>query len=305
MKNIFSFLTALFVCSMFLFSCSTAKKDKVSSMKATEEGDQVAKEEIIYTEKKVFAVYNGKPTQYRYILKNKVVAVENLNENGQVVSFRGELPNGLIKEYDMKNNLVSEMNYNAGKLEGVIKTFYAGGKNVASVKNYRNGILEGKAIEYYENGNKKTDSNYKDGILNGVVKKYSMSGTLLSSAQYVDGQLEGLYKEYFVTGTPKIETEYYNGLKEGFSKEYFSGGILKSQHNYSLGKLEGDSQIYYEDGSINRIEKYKNNKLNGDTKIYSNNNSEIPLYIDTYVNGKKTMRKAFSSKGEQIFKIQY
>ena len=62
---------------------------------------------------------------------------------------------------------------------------------------------------------------------------------------------------------------------------------------------------YYEDGSINRIEKYKNNKLNGDTKIYSNNNSEIPLYIDTYVNGKKKVRKAFSSKGEQIFKIQY
>jgi antitoxin component YwqK of YwqJK toxin-antitoxin module len=63
--------------------------------------------------------------------------------------------------------------------------------------------------------------------------------------------------------------------------------------------------IYYEDGCINKIEKYKNNKLNGDTKIYSNNNSEIPLYIDTYVNGKKTMRRAFSSKGIQIFKVKY
>jgi antitoxin component YwqK of YwqJK toxin-antitoxin module len=69
--------------------------------------------------------------------------------------------------------------------------------------------------------------------------------------------------------------------------------------------LQGDSKIYYEDGSINKIEKYKNNKLDGDTKIYSNNNSEIPMYIDTYVNGKKVMRRAFSGKGDQIFKIRY
>lgn len=304
MKNFNLFLTALFVCSIFMFSCSSTQKEKVSSMEATEEGDEVAQEEIISTTKKI-TKSDIKSTTYAYILEGKTVATEIVDTKGEVIFFQGEIPNGLIKEYDADNNIVSEMNYNAGKLEGVTKTFYPGGKTVSSVKNYRSGILEGKVIEYYENGNKKLDSNYKDGIFNGNVKKYSMSGTLISSAQYSDGQLEGMYKEYFVTGTPKIETEYYNGLKEGLSKEYFSGGILKSQYNYSQGKLEGDSHIYYEDGSINRIEKYKNNKLNGDTKIYSNNNSEIPLYIDTYVNGKKKVRKAFSSKGEQIFKIQY
>ena len=94
-------------------------------------------------------------------------------------------------------------------------------------------------------------------------------------------------------------------MKEGFSKEYSADGILKEQYNYSQDMLEGDSHIYYEDGSINEIRKYKNNKLNGDTKIYSNNNSEIPLYVDTYVNGKKVSRRAFSSNGKQIFRINY
>lgn len=300
MKNISLFLTIFFICSLFVCSCSSTK-----SLKATEKGDQVASEEVVFTEKKVVASSNGKPTEYHYILKNKVIAKEFLNEKGEVVSVTGELPNGLIKQYDIDGKLVSENNYNAGKLEGVNKSFYSDGKTVATVKNYKNGVLEGKFFEYYENGNKKTESNYKDGILNGTLKKYSISGTLLSSAQYADGKLEGLYKEYFVTGKPKKEIEYYNGLKEGFCKEYSADGILKEQYNYSQDKLEGDSHIYYEDGSINEIRKYKNNKLNGDTKIYSNNNSEIPLYVDTYVNGKKVSRRAFSSNGKQIFRINY
>ena len=304
MKNIFSFLILISVCSLFICSCSS-KKGNISSLQATENGDQIAKEEIIFTEKRVIVSSDGKPIEYQYSLKNKVIAKEILNEKGEVVSVEGELPNGLIKEYNVEGKLISEQNYNAGKLEGLNKTFYSDGTTVATVKNYKNGVLEGKSFEYYENGNKKTESNYKNGLLNGTLKKYSMSETLISSAQYVDGKLEGLYKEFFVTGKPKKEIEYYNGLKEGFSKEYFSNGTLKYQYNYSQDKLEGDSQIYYEDGSINEIRKYQKNKLNGDTRIYSNNNSEIPLYVDTYVNGKKVLRRAFSSKGQQIFKIKY
>ncbi len=304
MKNILLFLTTLTFCSFFVCSCSS-KNGKISSLEATENGDQIAVKDILFTEKKVSASSDGKPTEYQYVFKGKVIATETLNEKGEVVSVKGEIPNGLIKEYNIEGKLVAENNYNAGKLEGVNKTFYSDGTTVATVKNYKNGLLEGKVFEYYENGNKKQEANYKNGLLNGILKKYSMAETLLSSANYIDGKLDGLYKEFYVTGTPKKEIEYYNGLKEGFSKEYFSNGTLKAQYNYSQDKLEGDSMIYYEDGCINKIEKYKNNKLNGDTKIYSNNNSEIPLYIDTYVNGKKTMRRAFSSKGIQIFKVKY
>lgn len=301
MKNISLSLIVFFVCSSLFCSCSTNKK----AVPVLEEGDQVATEEIVFTEKKVAATSNGKPTEYKYVLKNKVIAKEFLDENGEVVSVQGELPNGLVKQYGIDGKLVAENNYNAGKLEGVTKTFYPDGKTVATVKNYRNGVLEGKVFEYYENGNKKTEASYKEGILNGTLKKYSMAETLISSAQYSDGKLDGLYKEYFVTGKPKKEIEYYNGLKEGFCREYSSDGILKEQYNYSQDRLEGDSHIYYEDGSINEIRKYKDNKLNGDTKIYSNNNSEMPLYIDTYVNGKKVLRRAFSSNGKQIFRIKY
>lgn len=301
MKNISLFLIVFFICSSFVCSCSTNKQ----TVPVLEEGDQVATEEIVFTEKKVITSSDGTPVEYRYILKNKVIAKELLNEKGEVVSVQGEIPNGLVKQYGIDGKLVAENNYNAGKLEGVNKTYYSDGKTIATVKNYKNGVLEGKVFEYYENGNKKMEASYKEGLLNGTLKKYSMAETLLSSAQYADGKLDGLYKEFFVTGKPKKEIEYYNGLKEGFCKEYSSDGILKEQYNYSQDRLQGDSHIYYEDGSINEIRKYKDDKLNGDTKIYSNNNSEIPLYIDTYVNGKKVSRRAFSSNGKQIFRIKY
>ena len=132
-----------------MFSCSSAQKEKVSSMEATEEGDEVAQAEVVSTTKKITKT-DIKSTTYAYVLEGKTVATEIVDTKGEVIFFQGEIPNGLIKEYDASNNIVSEMNYNAGKLEGVTKTFYPGGKTVSAVKNYRNGILEGKVIEYYE-----------------------------------------------------------------------------------------------------------------------------------------------------------
>ena len=80
---------------------------------------------------------------------------------------------------------------------------------------------------------------------------------------------------------------------------------MKHEYNYSQDKLEGDSKIYYEDGSIYTIEKYKNNKLDGDTKVYSFNNSNIPMYVYTYKNGKKVFERAYSAKGELLYKKKY
>lgn len=78
MKNIFIILTLLFVSSTIMFSCSSAQK--VSSMKKTEKGDQIADKKIVCIEKKVVSSSNGKPTEYNYILNKKIVAKELLNK---------------------------------------------------------------------------------------------------------------------------------------------------------------------------------------------------------------------------------
>ena len=78
MKNISLFLIVFFACSSLFYSCSANKQ----TVPVLEEGDQVANEEIVFTEKKVAATSNGKPTEYKYVLKNKVIAKEFLDENG-------------------------------------------------------------------------------------------------------------------------------------------------------------------------------------------------------------------------------
>ena len=178
--------------SLLIMGCSsTEQKDNVvidpsENMQVKEKGDQLATEPGVFVEKRLLSVSNGKPIEYEYVLNSEVIAKEVLNENGEVLSFTGEIPNGLVKEYDMENKLTGEMNYNAGKIEGVTKSFYPNGA-VETVKNYRNGKLEGVCKEFYDNGKEKQLSNYKDGMLDGKVKKYSSSGTLLSSAEYSGG----------------------------------------------------------------------------------------------------------------------
>ncbi|MBQ2219447.1 MAG: hypothetical protein II417_01470, partial [Elusimicrobia bacterium] len=64
MKNINLFLTTLFVCGIFMASCSSTQKEKVSSLEATEEGDEVAQEQVVFTEKKAYPSADGKTTEY-------------------------------------------------------------------------------------------------------------------------------------------------------------------------------------------------------------------------------------------------
>lgn len=132
MKKSSLLLTIFFVFAVFICSCASK-----NGMKATEKGDQVASEEIVFTEKKLVLDSNGKPSEYQYIFKNKVIAKEYLDENGEILSVKGEIPNGLIKQYSADGKLVAENNFNAGKFEGVNKTYFSDGKTVATVKNYK------------------------------------------------------------------------------------------------------------------------------------------------------------------------
>ena len=66
MKRTSLFLIAFFAFGMFVCSCSSTK-----TVQTSEEGEQIAKDEILFTEKKVAASSEGKPTEYHYILKIK------------------------------------------------------------------------------------------------------------------------------------------------------------------------------------------------------------------------------------------
>ncbi len=298
-KNIslYVFCLSLFV----LFSCATATKEVVE----TEEPIAVEPPKPVISAKKIETGRDksGAVTGYRYVSLDggTVFATETFDGSDGYI-LEGKIPDGLIIQYyDDEGNIAAELNYNAGKLEGVIKEYFPDG-SLSFVKNYKAGFLNGPVREYYPNGIVKEEANYINGDLNGTLRKYSDSGTLLSRAEYYDGELSGVYKEFYVNGKTKKEIEYMNNKKEGLEKEYDPNGILLSEYNYSMGKLEGRSKKYYEDGSIQMIIHYSDDLQHGETHIFSNNNSDSPIYIDVYKKGKRTQRRAYS-QGKLLFTL--
>lgn len=286
-----------------MVSCGSSSKQNTE---ITKEDENVFVRTPIVSAKKIETKrsIDGFPEEYQYIslIDGSVLATETVKEGNGKNIVEGKIPDGLvIQYYDDMERVAAELNYNAGKLEGVIKEYFPDG-NISFVKSYKAGELNGPVREYYPNGIVKEESNYIRGELNGSLKKYSDSGTLLSRAEYLYNELSGPYKEYFVNGKVKVEIEYLNNKKEGSHKEYDADGILLADYNYSRDKLEGHTKKYYEDGSIQMIANYSDGKQEGETKIFSNNNPDSPIYIDIYKNGKRIKRKAYS-KGKLLFTL--
>lgn len=309
MRKIFSFFILFISLTVLFSSCVSAQKQASSEDKNSEKTEEKEPEKSYVIIDKKLMKSEGNKKLYIYIVGTKVVAEETVDGQGNVVRLKGEIPAGTVRLYNLKDEVISEKYYAYPRKEAENKTYedrtYFDDGGLASIKTYTDGVLDGLSVEYYEDGNKKIESNYKNGELNGDYTKYAETGKIEYSCQYLDGHLSGEYKKYFDTGVIEKEEEYLNDKKEGECKEYFSTGVLKKRYNYSQDILEGEAEIYYEDGSIERREVYKNGKLHGDVKIYSNNNSQYPIYIDTYYNGRKAVRRAYSNKGTLIFKEEY
>ncbi len=135
-------------------------------------------------------------------------AAEYTNENTQpcpqnkelVCSLKNKPITGVLNGYYYgldDGTLRFEVNYKAGKKEGLVK-FYFGNRNLAAEANYKNGKLDGLRKMYYGNGNLQTEENYKNGKLDGLRKTYYQNGRLKSKIVFKEGKVISgfIYNEY-------------------------------------------------------------------------------------------------------------
>jgi antitoxin component YwqK of YwqJK toxin-antitoxin module len=99
-----------------------------------------------------------------------------------------------------------------------------------------------------------------------------------------------------------VET-HENDWKEGLQKEYYESGKLKIEGSYKNHKREGILKIYHENGELGWEENYINNELEELAKEYYKNGEY--RYIDTYKDGKKINRKAYTARGKLEFDQDY
>jgi antitoxin component YwqK of YwqJK toxin-antitoxin module len=308
MKKLFFTLIAL----TLFFGCATKQKPAVvpepviTVTEAEASQEQTAGEAVPIAKKIEIGRYkNGTPKGYEYInLETGIVQAREIVDYSGSTSITGRIPDGLVIQYDPQGNTIADLNYNNGRLEGTVKEYDPEGK-VTAVRSYKAGRPHGLTREFWPNGTVKEEINFINGIISGAVRKYSENGTLLSVENYIDDALDGVSREFYVTGTIKKQTEYTGGKIDGYLEVYDKSGIMRAKYYYSRGVLSGVSESFYEDGSINTQVMYVEGKREGDTKIYSNNNSDKPIYIDTYKNDKRTRRKAYAATGNLLFVLDY
>ncbi len=134
-------------------------------------------------------IFHGEYKEWYADGKLKVVGLVNMgvkdgqwkywNKDGMLQkeeNFFEKVPHGMTREYHYQTgDLTSEVNYVKGKKEGVGVEWY-GKDKLKKIADYRDGYANGRIIEYYENGNLKSEKYY--GF--GVYRSYHQDGTLSS-----------------------------------------------------------------------------------------------------------------------------
>lgn len=140
-------------------------------------------------------------TEHIYYIGDEEVGRRSYSANGNMIEEIGEVPDGIVEEYEEKRffvfggkcedtgkKLIKVVNFKDGKKEG-IEINYASDGNLISEENYKNGIKDGIQKWYYPNGKLNSESNYKDGKKNGITRVYQTNGQLAREELYKDGEL--------------------------------------------------------------------------------------------------------------------
>jgi hypothetical protein len=115
-------------------------------------------------------------------------------------------------------------------------------------------------VEYYDNGNKKSETHYKDGELNGVSTSWHQNGTIQTEMHYKDGKKNGLFTFWYEDGTKFLEEHYKNGKRNGVFTWWYETGEKWKEEHYKNGKEDGVWISWFNDGTKWNEEYYKDGK---------------------------------------------
>lgn len=108
-----------------------------------------------------------------------------------------------------------------------------------------------KEVEYYENGNKKTEFTKKGDEFDGESIWYYQNEQPKIIANYNAGKLHGPTYHFFYDGRKAQETHYHKGLKDGKALEWHDNGKEKQIANYRNDTLHGAyKEFFRENGAI-------------------------------------------------------
>ncbi|WP_194778300.1 toxin-antitoxin system YwqK family antitoxin [Pararhodonellum marinum] len=150
--------------------------------------------------------------------------------------------------------------------------------------NFVSGELDGLRVQYYPNGNKRTEKYYKNAYPHGFSKEYFENGNLKQEGEFEDNKEIGLWTIYHETGEKYVVLNFENGIQQG---EYFefdkNGGLLR--------------QFFFNDGKAGYAPEFMElmNKASEMTGILAPSET-IPLY-DKAIELNPTVAQVYLNRG--------
>ena len=105
------------------------------------------------------------------------------------------------------------------------------------------GKQSGKAQSFYPDGSVAEETIWKDGLKEGPWIQYFRNGQIKSNAIYISDKMEGAFIAFYPDGKPEIEGAYRNGLPDGEWKRYDEKGKLTSTIRYENGKIANYDEL--------------------------------------------------------------
>lgn len=241
---------------------------------------------------------NGQPKQYLETVNNRAFGrYREWHENGVaklevlVIGGMADLApcaekswqfDGCAQAWDENGNLVTEISYNKGNLEGESIYYHPNGaiwKRIPYYKNQANGTAE----YYLDNGQLLQTISFTDGILNGIALRFWSPERIAADELYNKGRL---IQGHYFDSCGKMISEIIDG--EGYRSSFGKESLYELQE-FHEGVLNGEVRVFDENGYLVRVYHIENNLKNGEEIEYQtrrNTPEPKPKLLITWYKGK-------------------
>ncbi len=144
------------------------------------------------------------------------------------------------------------------------------------------GQLEGLRIQYFPNGNKRTEYMYKGGYPHGTAKEYDENGTLRQIGDFVNKKESGAWIIYYPSGEKHVESTFIDGVQQGKYSEYAENGKLLVQYYFIDGQARYSPEFMeYSSQALQLSRDFKNEDA---IKLYDKAIEINPTVAQAYFN---------------------
>ncbi len=235
----------------------------------------------------------------------KRVQLENLENNNEVMYYKGVPYTGHCVDLNEKKVKRQEMTWENGLLQGPKIEYFEDGVSIRATLNFEQGKRHGVFFYNHPNGKVKLKGQYFYDELDSTIESFYITGKPKYTYHYNKGVKNGWSITYFTNGNIEQKVMIVNDKPSGFMKNYYEAGNIRLEAFYTSGIRNGMYYRYHLTGLLAEESYYKNGFQDSVCKYYDNVFGRL-MKEEYYTNGKKNgIQLTFNELGDTTAIINF